>query len=438
MTKKQFMILALPLIIGNIFQQLYNTIDALVIGHFAGNLEFASIGIAGSIMNLFIFAIVGFTTGVSILFAQSFGAKDDKKFSDLHAQTLIVGIGLTIFLSILVYVWMPQLLHVTNTPVNLKAFVSTYLTIICIGLPSSYVYNLYCAMLRSIGNTKTPLYILGFSILINIIFDLLFVATFHWNMAGAALATILAQTLSAILCMMITWQKYPMYRFRKKQVHLDSTIVKTILALGSVAALHQSSLYIGKVFVQSTINTAGTDIISAYTATTRIEGFVNSFGDSGAAITTVLVAQAYGAQNKKRIQTHFKDSFEILLFGGILCSLLLYVTSGFTTSILLPADSNAYSAAVSYLKIVACFYPLCFIGNTWAGYYDGIGKPIVPFMGAASHITMRVILSILWIQALQLNGVAIATGIGWIWMNVLWSIIYIVQLQPKKVQFSRA
>ncbi len=277
--------LAAPLIMGNILQQLYNTVDAFILGCFAGELEFAAVGVADSVMNLFLFMITGACTGISVIFAQFYGAGDHTAFRREHWLSLTFGL-LT--------------------------------TCACCGL--------------------------GFTLL------------------------------SPLLRLIRT----PEELFRREDRRMDRALLRQTAHFSFVTALHQSSLYIGKLLVQGAVNTDGTDLISAYTATTRIEGFANSFGDSGRAATSVLVAQNRGA---------------------------------------------AFENARDYLKLVALFYVFCFTGNTFAGYFNGTGRVSVPFIGATSRIALRVVLSWLLVGKMGLPAVALATGLGWVMVNALWALI---------------
>ena len=191
-----------------------------------------------------------------------------------------------------------------------------------------------------------------------------------------------------------------------------------------VTALHQSSLYIGKLLVQGAVNTGGTDMISAYTATTRIEGFANSFGDSGSAATSVLVAQNRGAGKEERVKESFRSSLFLMLAMGLAMSLIMYVSVSTSVGFMLGTRSGAaFENARDYLKLVALFYTLCFTGNTFAGYFNGIGKVCVPFLGATSHIALRVVLSWLLVGKMGLPAVALATGLGWVLVNALWTFV---------------
>ena len=338
--------LAAPLILGNILQQLYNTVDALILGRFAGEAEFAAVGVAGSVMNLFLFVIVGGCTGVSVILAQLYGAGELAAFRREHWLSLVFGCGAVAVGSGAGLLVLPPLLGLIQTPAELTALVSAYLRIILISLPAAFFYNLYGALLRR---------------------------TAHFSL---------------------------------------------------VTALHQSSLYIGKLFVQGAVNTGGTAMISAYTAATRIEGFANSFGDSGSAATSVLTAQNRGAGKEARVEETFRSSLLLMLGMGLSMSLIMYVSAGAAARFLLGAGQEAALAnAREYLRVIAVFYTLCFTGNTFAGYFDGVGRVSVPLIGAASHIALRAVLSWLLVGRLGLSAVALATGIGWLMVNGLWEAV---------------
>ncbi|MDO5293708.1 MAG: MATE family efflux transporter [bacterium] len=417
--------LAAPLILGNIMQQLYNTIDAIVIGRYVGKEAFAAIGLSGSVMNLFLFAIIGACTGISILFAQQYGSKDMDSFRSEHFLSLTFGMLFTTLLGIVGAIMIPTLLSMIQTPDSLRTYASDYLTIILMGLPAAFLYNLYSSLLRAVGNTKASLFILLIAIFSNVGLDLLFVTKFQLGISGAAWATILAQILSAIMCILYMYFFMPHLLFTRNYCNINTQLLRKTMHLAFVTGLHQSGLYIGKLFVQGSVNTAGSDMIAAYTATTRIEGFANSFGDSGAVATSIIVAQNYGAGKQERSRLCFRESMFLLFIFGSLCSILMYFTADYTVSWILGSyDGPAFDSACQYIRTISIFYTLCFMGNAFAGYFDGCGWVSIPFIGAASHITMRIILSWLFIHKFGLNAVAVATGIGWIWVNLFWTVIY--------------
>ena len=417
--------LAAPLIAGNILQQLYNAADAFVLGRCAGENEFAAIGVAGAVMNLFLFAIAGACTGVSVLFARFYGADDLDSFRKEHFLSFAFGLLATAAGSLLGIVCLPLLLRAVHTPEELCGYVTAYLTIIFASLPASFLYNLYNALLRSIGRASAALLALAFAVGINLALDLLFVAHLGWGITGAACATALSQVLSAALCMAYLRRTQPHLLFRRADCRIDRELLHRTAHYSFVTALHQSSLYIGKLLVQGAVNSGGTAMISAYTATTRIEGFANSFGDSGSAATSVLVSQNLGAGRQDRVRQSFRSSFALMLGMGLVCSAVMYVTAGWSVGFMLGASSGAaFEGACAYLRTVAVFYTLCFLGNTFAGYFDGVGRVSVPFAGAAGHISLRVVLSWLLIGRFGLRAVALATGIGWLGVNLFWGALY--------------
>ena len=185
--------------------------------------------------------------------------------------------------------------------------------------------------------------------------------------------------------------------------------------------------------MQGAVNTGGMEMISAYTATTRIEGFANSFGDSGSAATSVLVAQNLGAGKRERVRQSFCRSLALMVSMGLAMSAVMYVSASVSVGFMLGEHSGAaFENACAYMKIIAVFYTFCFTGNTFAGYFDGIGRVFVPFIGATSHIALRVVLSWLLIGKTGLPAVAVATGIGWVMVNALWTLIRQRQMQKVK------
>jgi putative MATE family efflux protein len=425
--------IAVPLILSNILQQFYNTVDAFVLGHYATQEDFAAIGIASSAMNLFLFAIIGSCTGLSVLFAQCYGSRDFRRFRNEHFHALAIGLAATLCLSAAALAILDPLLRILQVPPELHSRVATYLTIVLAGLPASFLYNLYSAILRAVGRTRVILFILCLSVAVNLVLDLYTVRTLGLGITGAALATVVSQCLSACLGFAALRKMYPALLFRKKDCCWNRARGQRTLRFACVTAFHQSGLYLGKLLVQAVINSAGTPVIMAYTATTRIEGFANSFGDSGAAATSVVTAQACGARRHDDVQASFRMSLLLLSLLGLACSAVLYATADYTIGLLVdPSYTEAYTNGVGYLKAVACYYVFCFTGNTFAGWFDGIGRITIPVAGACSHISLRIVLSWLFLPSLGLPAVAHATGIGWIWVNLFWG--WIKRASRRKAQ----
>ena len=414
--------LAVPLIFGNILQQFYNTIDAYVVGRYVGQKEFAAIGIAGTVMNLFLFAMVGACTGISVLFAKCYGRKDYEALRAQHFTALYAGLSGSVLLGIAGILGMQGILGLIQTPEELKGYISEYLIWIFLSMPMAYLYNMYASALRAAGDTSAALWILAASVAANLGLDILFVVKVKMGIGGAAKATAITQCISAVLCMGYMAVAHKELLLTKKSCRFKKRLFGDTVRYGIVTALHQTGVYLGKMLVWGAVNTAGTEGIAAYTAATRVEGFVNSFADSGSASTSVLAAQNYGAGDRERVKKTFRCSLTELLTLGIVGGILIFTASPWAAGLMLGAtDGYAHMEAVRYLKTIAVVYPLCFTCSVFTGFYNGIGKVALTLIGTLGQIALRVIFSWILFGRFQLAAVAAATGIGWLAANVFWT-----------------
>ena len=217
----QLVQLAFPLLLGNVLQQLYNAVDSIIIGRFVGSTAFAAVGVAGTVRNLFVFMISGVCVGVSILFAQLYGAQDLDGYRREVFLTLSLGSGFTLVLTILSLMGLPWILRLIQTPAEVAGEAAAYLRIIFCGFLATYWYNLCAAILRSVGNTRIPLLFLAVAAAINTGLDLLFVAAFSMGVTGAAAATVIAQLISAACCSAYIWKRIPFAVFRRQDMVVD-------------------------------------------------------------------------------------------------------------------------------------------------------------------------------------------------------------------------
>ncbi|MDO4942941.1 MAG: MATE family efflux transporter [Lachnospiraceae bacterium] len=423
--RNQLLVLALPLILGNIFQQFYNTIDSFVIGRYIGHTAFAAVGVAGTIMNLFIFVINGGCNGISIIFAELYG---ERKWNTLRKESFLsfsFGCFVSVGLSIIGLLTLAPLLNMIHTPAEVRVFAQDYLQMIYLGLPATFLYNWCSSVLRAAGDTKTPLCILVIAMILNFSLDYLFIICFETGISGTAAATVISQLFASIVCLMYMKIKYSCLLFGRQDMAFDYRLLLRTVNFGVVSALHQSSLYIGKLFVQGAVNTAGTEIISAYTVTMRIEGFANSFGDSGSTAISVFVAQNRGAGKNERVKQGFRKGTKMMMFLSLcLSSIMVFATPGAIILLMGKASDGLTENVEIYMKVIAIFYILCFIGNSFVGLYRGLGMVHIPVLGTALHISIRVIFSYLLIDKIGLAAVAVATGMGWIAVVIFQSILY--------------
>ena len=423
---KSLFALTLPLLLGDILQQFYNTVDAVIIGRFVGEAAFAAAGISGTLMNLFIFIISGCCIGMSVLFARFYGEGDLKKFRREFFTALSFGGIFTILISVFGIFFLPLILGLISTPGQAFSYAENYLSIIFAGLIATYLYNMFSALLRSTGNTKPTLYFLFAGVMINLLLDLLFVAVFDMGMQGAALATVLSQLISALLCFAYIRATSPELIFTREDICFDLSLLKATFSYGSLSALQQSGLHIGKVLVQSKVNSLGLSAISAYTAAGRIEGYVNSAGVSGTQAESIFAAQNYGAGKFQRVKKGaLTGSLMYIILGLIVTPAMAFFSEPLILLMLPSAGPEILAEGSSYLRYLAPFYIFDYIGCIMSGYFKGIGRIHLSFFLTIGQVTIRVIFSYILADLLGLSGVALATGIGWSFAMIYVSINYI-------------
>lgn len=412
--KKQLINIAYPLLLANILQQLYNTVDAVIIGAFLGTAAFSAVGVAGTVMNLLIFILNGFCIGLCALFAQLYGAGKYDLFRKEVFFSTVIGSFLTVVLCAALFFIMKPLLTLMKTPGEIIPLVSVYLTIIIAGMPAAYFYNLLSGILRAVGNTHAATLFLFFADLLNAALDYLSVGVFSLGIAGAAFATVISQISAAVCCLIYLLKNYRSLIYKRSDIGFHKSLIKSTLSYGLSSALQQSSIYVGKIFVQGAVNTLGTAGIAAYTATMRIEGFANSFGDSGMQAICVFVSQNHGAGNHDRVKKSLRDGVMLNFVFAVAISAIMFLTARVGMLLFFkPNETLAIKYGEQYMKLIALFYFLCFVGNIFVGFFRGIGKIMVPVIGSALQIAIRVIFSIFLIKDMELSGVAAATGIGW-------------------------
>ena len=425
---QQLIWLTLPLICGNILQQLYNTVDAFIIGRFLGSDAFGAVGVAGTVMNLFIFILSGCCTGVAVLFAQFYGSRDLDSFRREGFQALIFGLSVTVVLGLGGLLLLGPLLALIQTPGDIEPLVTEYLTVIFLGLPVTFLYNLGSAALRAAGRTQAALLPLLGATLLNVGLDLLFVGGLSMGIAGAAAATVLSQGFAALLALGYLKWRLPQLLFGRADVGVDWSMLRRTASFGLVSALQQSAVYIGKLLVQGAVNSMGSEAISAYTAATRIEGFANSFGDSGAEAISVFVAQNTGAGEKERVKRGFFTGMALMIALGLTMSLIMFVGAWASLTLMLGESGlDALEGGMAYLRLIALVYVMCFIGSAYVGLYRGIGWVSVPVIGSSLQITIRVILAYALADSWGVAGVALATGIGWSAIITYQTVLYRVK-----------
>ena len=436
----QLVRLCLPLLAANVLQQLYNIINSLVVTYYIGDSAFAALGVAESVMNLFIYVITGACMGASVLIAQFYGEENFPRLrQQLYVSAVLIG-GCTLGAVLLGQIFLPQLLGVIQTPAELMGDVSSYLRIILIGMVFTFTYNYLAATLRAVGDTQAALYFLLASLGYNLVCAWLLVAVLDMGIQGTALATASAQLLSTLLCFLYIRKRRAFLTIHRGDMRMDRQLVRLTSSYAAVAALQQSSLYLGKLIIQSAVNgisLVSTAPISAFTAATRVENFIQAFGISGCESIAIFVAQNRGACQERRTYQGFRWGIFTLLTMGLFFSLTINLGAYPLSALFLGGKAEGMELCISYLKYISWLYFLSFTGHAWVGWYRGVGRMNITFWGTTIQIAMRVAGTYLLVGAMGLDAVALATGVGWVAINIFHSSVFVLAVKgiwPKKSQ----
>ncbi len=418
---------AFPMLIGNLFQQLYNIVDSVVVGRFIGKDALAAVGSSFMLMNFFSFVIIGLCMGASVVYSYYFG---EKNYSDLRKTIFISFLSIGVFtalLSIVLVLNTDRMLILINTPETIFKDSQIYLQVIFAGLIFVYLYNVCSSLLRSIGDSKTPLYFLILAATINIVLDLVFVTVYKMGVFGVALATIIAQAVSSILCLIYAFVKIPFIRLTREDMIFDREIAFTVGKFSFLTSIQQSIMTFGMVCVQGIVNTFGPDTIAAFTAAGKIDSIaylpVQDFGNA----FSTYVAQNKGAKKKDRIFEGVKSASRTIIIFCIILSILIFINSNNLMRIFVKADEiNVIKLGVEYLSVISIFYVLIGFLFMFYGFFRGIGELnvslILTIISLGTRVLMAYILSS--IPQIAQRGIWWSIPIGWGLADTIGFIIY--------------
>lgn len=419
---------AFPFLVGNLFQQLYNIVDSVVVGKFIGTSALASVGSSFMLMNFFSFVIIGLCMGASSVYSLFFGEKNYSKLrKSIFISFLSIGV-FTILLSILIILNTKNMLLLINTPQSILEGSNDYLKIIFAGLIFVFLFNACSALLRSIGDSRSPLYFLILAAIINIILDLVFVTVFNMGIVGVALATIIAQAVSSILCLLYVLIKVPIVRISKKDMVFDKGIVIMVGKYSFLTSIQQSIMTFGMVCVQGIVNTFGSDTIAAFTAAGKIDSIaylpVQDFGNA----FSTYVAQNKGARNISRIYEGIKSASRTIVLFCFIFSILIFINSKRLMEIFVNENEiNVINLGIEYLSIISVFYMLIGFLFMFYGFFRGIGALKTSLALTIISLGTRVIMSYILssIPALSQRGIWWSVPVGWALANITGFIIYL-------------
>lgn len=407
---------ALPLILGNLLQQLYNLADTWVVGRFIGEGALAAVGSSYTLMTFLTSILLGLCMGSSVYFSIQYGRQDpDRLRNGIFQSFLLIG-GLTLLLNLTVYLALDGILVFLQIPPDILGLTKEYLQWIFAGMVATFLYNFFANLLRSVGDSATPLVFLGISVVLNIGLDILFVVPLGMGVRGAAMATVIAQFVAGLGLFLYTWFAFPALRVQKRHRYWDRAALKNLLNLSLFTCLQQSVMNFGILMVQGLVNSFGTAVMAAFAVAVKIDTIaympVQDFGNA----FSTFVAQNYGAEKRDRIRTgtHWAVFWVVLfclVIGGLVCLLAPRLMAAFVGG----DAAEVIAIGTGYLRIEAAFYLGIGILFLLYGYFRAVNRPAVSVVLTICSLGTRVLLAytLSALPALGVNGIWIAIPIGW-------------------------
>lgn len=410
---------ALPLILGNLFQLMYNAVDSVVIGRWAGQAAVAAVSAANPVMTIAVLGVSGLTIGASVLMSRFFGAEDERALRRETATLCLFGLMVSLGVLTLSMPLAAVFLRLLRTPEEIMADSARYLRVVLLGFPFTFQYNALSSAMRSTGDSKGPVWALAAASLLNTALDIAAVGWLGLGVTGAAAATVIAQAFSALICWRLMLRA-PMLRLRRQDMRLDRALLRETLKLGSVAALQQVSLPLGKVLIQSVINAQGVAVIAAFNACARMDDFAIVPAQNISAAVMTCMAQNLGAKRKGRARQAFRAGLAIEMSYGLCVCLAVYLLRRPIMLLFAPGpEAEMVGLGVVYLGVLAPFYLLPAFNNTLQGAFRALRKMRVTLAATVLQMGTRVLLIALLVPRVGIGGAGWATIAGWVLMASL-------------------
>lgn len=434
---KLIFLFSIPLLIGNIFQQLYNLADIIIVGRTLGIEALAAVGAVAPLFFLIMFAVVGMDNGFAVITGQKFGAKDFQGVRRSVTISAILSTAFTVFFTITFAILMKPILFMMNVPQEIMHNAYLYIQICTLGLITVNIYNLLASVVRALGDSKTPLYFLILASILNIFLALLFIIKFGWGVPGSAIAVVISQAFSALLCIFYIKKKFPILHLKKDDwifdfIHnkQDREFAKEHLKVGLPAAVQFSVLGISVIIIQSVCNSFGANVIAAFTAALRIEQIATmpmiSFGIALAAFT----AQNFGAKNVLRIK---RSVTQCSIINIILSIIMAFIMRQWGSNIVEVFIGNhtpeVIKIAHDYLWISTLFY--FFLGQIFIfrNTLQGMGKPLIPLTSSCAELMVRSYAAVYLAVKYNYLGIFYAGPIAWIMAAIVVFTGYLINIR---------
>ncbi len=405
---------ALPLLIGNLFQQAYNIADSIIVGQFIGANALAAVGATGSVTFLFFSVCNGISSGGGIVTAQYFGAQEHALVKRAIANSAYIMFAASLLMGAAAFALTPAALRLMGTPADILPDAVTYMRVSCVSVPLIGVYNYSASMLRALGDSRTPLIFLIAACLLNVGLDLLFVRVLHMGVFGAALATMLAQMIAGVGCLVYALRTNPYFMLSRRERAFDRRIAGRAVRLGLPLALQWSMIAVSTTALQRVVNGFGTDAVAAFTATTRVEQLIQQpFGSLSMALSTYS-GQNYGAKRPERLRAGLRDSLLAMLAFALVMLGVVQLRGGAIIAAFV-SDPTVIALGGRAIRLTSWFYG--FLGAIFVirGVLNGVGDALFSFINGLIEMLCRILLpmGLMLLPGVGVWGIWWTAGLTW-------------------------
>lgn len=413
---------SLPLMFGNMFQQFYTVVDTMVVGQALGVGALAALGAADWLNWMVLGMIQGISQGFAILMAFEFGAANYKKLREVIANSAILACAGSFAMLVMMQLAARPVLELLHTPKEIIGQSLLYLRIMFWGIPIVMAYNVLAAILRSMGDGRTPLQAMVVASVVNIGLDLLFVLVFHWGIGGAAAATLIAQVCSGIYCL-VNLVKIPVLRFEKNDFHLEPYMVRKLMSLGLPMAFQNGIIAVGGMIVQSVVNGFGVLFIAGFTATNKLYGLLEIAATSYGYAMTTYVGQNLGAGKIERIRKGMRSGLILAMLTSAVIAAVMLVFGRWILACFISGSSEeaakAMEIAYHYLAIMSVCLPILYLLHVVRSAIQGMGDTVLPMMSGVVEFLMRTGAALLLPLAMGQEGIFYAEILAWIGADIV-------------------
>lgn len=419
---KTMLIFSLPMIVGNLLQQIYNIADTMIVGHYLGSLALAAVGSAYSLMTFLTSIIIGLCMGSSALFSIAYGAKDAKKLKESIWSSFWFIFLVTIVINGAVFIFVDPILTILQVPDEVYVLLRSYIVIIFVGILFVFIYNFFSCLLRALGDSLTPLIFLGISSLLNIVLDIWFVSTLDRGVSGAAEATVISQIISAIGISVYTRLRRKELIVEKEYRHVNKEVLKQVMSYSLITCAQQSVMNFGILMIQGLVNSFGTVIMAAFAITVKIDTIAYMPAQEFGNAFSLFVSQNYGARKLQRIREGIKQAFAVSILFCLVVSFFIWIFAGNLIMLFLDQPNlEILQEGIRYLHIEGSFYFGIGCLFLFYGLYRAINRPSMSLVLTIISLGTRVILAYALAPNTSLGVVAIwmAIPIGWLLADII-------------------